>query len=152
MMSFIYHDHPRYAIRLFQLPDMPAEPLDREHTDSYFSFQRRLLLPIVQAESVQCLLHLLHQFTAVRNNPHLALLVVIQKPFHHRSHHVGFSSTRRHLHDDRVTFFIPLFLAVTGYLLRDQHVDDFLHHPLLVVIKFDFLHSLHSICSTSSSK
>ena len=141
MMSFVHHNHPRYAIRLFQIPDMPAEPLDREHKDSYFGFQHHFFLPIVQAESVQCLLHLFYQFTAVCNNPHLTLLVVIQKSFHHRSHHVGLSRTRRHLHDDRVTFFITLLLAVMGYLLRVQHVDDFLQHLLLIIIKLDFLHS-----------
>ena len=142
MMGFVHHDHSRSAVRLFQFSDMPAEPLDREHTDSYFGFQHRFFLPIVQTESVQRLLHLLHQFTTVRYNPHLALLVVIKEPFHHRCHHVGFSRTRRHLHDDRVSFFITLFLSETGYLLRGQHVDDVLQHPLLVVIKFDFLHHL----------
>ncbi len=38
MMSFVHHNHPRYAIRLFQIPDMPAEPLNREHTDSLVPF------------------------------------------------------------------------------------------------------------------
>ena len=142
MMSLIHNDESWRTLRPFQFFDMSVQPLNREHSYPYFRFQLHFLLPIVQAESVERLLHLFHQFTPVRHNPHFARVMVIKEPFHHSRHHVGFSRTCRHLHHHRTAYLLLLTILIvecTGSS-RGQHVDNVLQHLLLVVIKLDFLH------------
>lgn len=119
---------------------MPTKPLDGQHAYSDLGFQHIFLLAILQAELVESLLHLLHQFTPMRNNPDFARLMVINKPLHHRSHHVRLTRTRRHLHNHRVAVSTAQRPTVSGNPSRGQHLDDVLQHHLLIVIKLDCLH------------
>ena len=154
VVRLIHYDESWRTLSPFQFFDMPVQPLNGEHPYPYFRFQHHFLLPIVQAESVQRLLHLFHQFPAVRHNPHFARVMVIKKPFHHSRHHVGLSRTRRHLHHHRTAN--PLLLTIlivecTGSS-RGQHVNNVFQHLLLVVIKLDFLHQKKLYQKTIANK
>ena len=142
-MRLIHYDESWRTPSPFQFVDMSVQPLNGQHPYPYFRFQLHFLLPIVQTESVQRLLHLLHQFTAVRYNPHFARVMVIKEPFHHSRHHVGLSRTCRHLHHHRTAHLLLLTILIVESASSSsrQHVDNVLQHLLLVIIKFDFLHS-----------
>ena len=135
VVRLIHDDESRRTSSPFEFVDMSVQPLNGEHSYPYFRFHLHFLLPIDQTESVERLLHLFHQFTAVRHNPHFVRVMVIKKPFHHRRHHVGFSRTGRHLHHHRAAnplLFPILIIECTGRI-GGQHVDNVLQHLLLVI-------------------
>ena len=147
MVGFIHDNHHRLKTILFQVTDIPGEPLNGQHSDSHLCLQLLVLLPILQNKAVERLFHLLHQLLAVRNQPHLTFGISIQEPFHHSRHHEGLTSSRRHLHHHR-TPHIHLF----SFLIIENHVkgssgkylSDILQHFLLIIKKPDFFHPIDS--------
>ena len=105
MMRFIHHYKTRLTPLLLHFTNMTREPLNGEHPDSHLLLQFLLFFCVFQTKAIQGLLHLLHEFLSVRNQPYLPLLILFQKPFYHSSHHVGLSCTCRHLYHHRIAHF-----------------------------------------------
>ena len=123
MMRLVDNNQPRCTAGRLQLVNVPGEPLYGENPDSYFCLQHHFLFPINQAETVQRLLHLFHQFTAMCHNPHLTLIMIVKEPFYYRRHHIGLSRTRRHLYHHRMPQVVFPLLGVVRRCQRFTRQD-----------------------------